>query len=62
MEIVLALVAALLFALGTVLLQRAGLEEGTEGSSSGLLVRMARRPVWLAGPPTASASSPRPRR
>ena len=49
MEIVLALVAALLFALGTVLLQRAGLEEGTEGSSSGLLVRMARRPVWLAG-------------
>jgi drug/metabolite transporter (DMT)-like permease len=49
MEIVLALVAALLFALGTVLLQRAGLEEGTEGSTSGLLVRMARRPVWLAG-------------
>jgi drug/metabolite transporter (DMT)-like permease len=49
MEIVLALIAALLFALGTVLLQRAGLEEGTEGSSSGLLVRMARRPVWLAG-------------
>ncbi len=49
MEIVLALIAALLFALGTVLLQRAGLEEGTEGSTSGLLVRMARRPVWLAG-------------
>jgi len=49
MDIALALVAALLFALGTVLLQRAGLDEGTEGSSSGLLVRMAQRPVWLAG-------------
>jgi drug/metabolite transporter (DMT)-like permease len=49
MDVVLALIAALLFALGTVLLQRAGLEGGTEGSSSGLLVRMARQPVWLAG-------------
>jgi drug/metabolite transporter (DMT)-like permease len=49
MDIALALVAALLFALGTVLQQRAGLEEGTGGSSSGLLVRMARRPVWVAG-------------
>ena len=49
MEIALALVAALLFALGTVLQQRAGLEEGTGGASSSLLLRMARRPVWLAG-------------
>lgn len=49
MDVVLALVAALLFALGTVLQQRAGLEEPSEGASSGLLLRMARRPVWLAG-------------
>jgi drug/metabolite transporter (DMT)-like permease len=48
-DIVLALVAALLFALGTVLQQRAGLESPSEGGSSGLLLRMARRPVWLAG-------------
>jgi drug/metabolite transporter (DMT)-like permease len=49
MDIALALVAALFFALGTVLQQRAGLEKPSEGSSSGLLLRMARRPVWLAG-------------
>ncbi len=49
MDIVLALAAALLFALGTVLQQKAGLEEPSEGSSSGLLLRMARRPVWLFG-------------
>lgn len=49
MDIVLALVAALLFALGTVLQQKAGLEEGTDGASSSLLLRMARRPVWVAG-------------
>jgi drug/metabolite transporter (DMT)-like permease len=48
-EIVLALVAALLFALGTVLQQKAGLEAPAGGSSAGLLLRMARRPVWLAG-------------
>jgi drug/metabolite transporter (DMT)-like permease len=48
-DVVLALVAALLFALGTVLQQRAGLEAPSEGASSGLLLRMARRPVWLAG-------------
>jgi drug/metabolite transporter (DMT)-like permease len=48
-DIVLALVAALLFALGTVLQQKAGLEEGTDGASSSLLLRMARRPVWVAG-------------
>lgn len=51
MEIVLALAAALLFALGTVLQQKAGLDEPetAAGSSGGLLLRMARRPVWLAG-------------
>ena len=49
MEIVLALAAALLFALGTVLQQKAGLDEPVEGEASGLLLRMARRPVWLAG-------------
>jgi len=48
-DVVLALVAALLFALGTVLQQRAGLEAPSEGASSGLLLRMAKRPVWLAG-------------
>jgi drug/metabolite transporter (DMT)-like permease len=50
-EILLALLAALLFALGTVLQQKASLDEPStsEGSSSGLLLRMARRPVWLAG-------------
>jgi drug/metabolite transporter (DMT)-like permease len=48
-DVVLALVAALLFALGTVLQQRAGMESPSEGGSSGLLLRMARRPVWLAG-------------
>lgn len=49
MEIVLALVAALLFAVGTVLLQKAGMSEPAGGSDSGLLLRMARKPVWLAG-------------
>jgi drug/metabolite transporter (DMT)-like permease len=51
MEIVLALAAALLFSLGTVLQQKAGLDEPetAEGSGAGLLLRMARRPVWLAG-------------
>ncbi|MQA73675.1 MAG: hypothetical protein GEU88_04900 [Solirubrobacterales bacterium] len=49
MDIVLALLAALVFALGTVLLQKAGMAEPAGGSTSGLLLRMARRPVWLAG-------------
>ena len=51
MAIGLALGAALLFALGSVLQQKAGLDqpEESEGSSSGLLLRMARHPVWLAG-------------
>ena len=49
MDVVLALAAALVFALGTVLLQKAGMAEPAGGSASGLLLRMARRPVWLAG-------------
>jgi drug/metabolite transporter (DMT)-like permease len=48
-EVLLALGAALLFAVGTVLLQKAGMEEGTGGSQPRLLLRMARRPLWLAG-------------
>jgi drug/metabolite transporter (DMT)-like permease len=49
MDLILALVAAVLFALGTVLQQRAGLDRPSEGATAGLLVRMARRPTWLAG-------------
>ena len=48
MEIALALSSALLFALGTVLQQRAGLD-APAGSGSGLLLTMARRPMWLIG-------------
>ena len=51
MEILLAFGAALLFALGTVLQQRAGLDEPEpeQGGGSGVLLRMVRRPVWLGG-------------
>ena len=49
MEVVLALLSALLFALGSVLQQKAGAAAPSIGTSSGLLLRMARRPVWLAG-------------
>ena len=48
MQVILALAAALLFTLGTVLQQRAGLQAPGSGSA-GLLMRMARQPVWLAG-------------
>jgi drug/metabolite transporter (DMT)-like permease len=48
-EILLALTSALLFALGSVLQQKAGQDAPSEGAHSGLLLRMARRPVWLAG-------------
>jgi hypothetical protein len=48
-EIGLALVSAVLFALGSVLQQKAGLDAPSAGASSSLLLRMARRPVWLAG-------------
>lgn len=49
MDIVLALAAALFFAFGTVLQQKAGLEKPAESEGAGLLVQMAKRPVWLAG-------------
>jgi drug/metabolite transporter (DMT)-like permease len=48
-QVVLALISALLFALGTVLQQKAGIDTPASATSSGLLVRMARRPLWLAG-------------
>ncbi len=47
---VLALAAAALFALGTVLQQREAMREPEEGSlGAGFLIRLAQRPVWLAG-------------
>ena len=49
MEIVLSLVSALLFALGTVLQQRAGVQAPSAGTNVGLVLRMATRRVWLAG-------------
>lgn len=52
MEFALALTAALLFALGTVLQQRAAMSEPADERSAlgaGFLLRLARRPVWLAG-------------
>jgi drug/metabolite transporter (DMT)-like permease len=48
-EISLALVSALLFAVGSVLQQKAGLDAPSAGANSSLLLRMARRPQWLAG-------------
>jgi drug/metabolite transporter (DMT)-like permease len=39
----------MLFALGTVLQQRAGVSEPSAGAPAGLVLRMARRPAWLAG-------------
>jgi drug/metabolite transporter (DMT)-like permease len=48
-QIALALIAAALFALGSVLQQKAGADAPTIGARTGLLLRMARRPVWLAG-------------
>jgi drug/metabolite transporter (DMT)-like permease len=50
MAVALALAAALLFALGTVLQQRvAATASGEEAMRAGFLVRLARRPQWLAG-------------
>ena len=50
MDIVLALVAALLFGVGTVLQQRAAMQvPDEEAMKAGLLVRLAKQPVWLAG-------------
>jgi drug/metabolite transporter (DMT)-like permease len=48
-QIALALIAAALFALGSVLQQKAGTDAPTIGARGGLLLEMARRPVWLAG-------------
>ena len=50
MDIVLALGAALLFGVGTVLQERAAMEvPDEEAQKAGLLVRLAKQPVWLAG-------------
>jgi drug/metabolite transporter (DMT)-like permease len=49
LEVALALISAVLFALGSVLQQKAGMDEPAEGANSSLLLRMARRPTWLAG-------------
>jgi drug/metabolite transporter (DMT)-like permease len=48
-QVVLALISALLFALGTVLQQKAGIDATASATSSGLLLRMARHPLWRAG-------------
>ena len=50
LEVALALAAALLFALGTVLQQKeAQRASGEDALKAGFLVSLARRPVWLAG-------------
>ena len=50
MDAVLALVAALMFALGTVIQQREAMQvPDEEANSAGFLLRLAKRPAWLAG-------------
>ncbi len=49
MEIVLALVAAFLFALGLVLQEKAASEESDDAVGAGFLMRLLRQPVWLLG-------------
>ena len=52
MEIALAVAAAFLFALGTVLQQRGAVAEPSGASARGaarLLVRLSRRPIWIGG-------------
>jgi drug/metabolite transporter (DMT)-like permease len=50
LEVALALAAALLFALGTVLQQKeAQRASGEEALRAGFLLQLARRPVWLGG-------------
>jgi drug/metabolite transporter (DMT)-like permease len=50
LEVVLALTAAVLFALGTVLQQKeASQASGEEALKAGFLLQLVRRPVWLAG-------------
>jgi drug/metabolite transporter (DMT)-like permease len=48
-QVVLALISALLFALGTVLQQKAGIDAPASATSKGLLWAMAHRPLWIAG-------------
>jgi drug/metabolite transporter (DMT)-like permease len=48
-QVVLALISALLFALGTVLQQKAGIDAPASATSRGLLWAMAHRRVWVAG-------------
>ena len=49
MDIVLALVAAFLFALGLVLQEKAASTLPPEAVGKGFLVRLAHQPVWLLG-------------
>jgi drug/metabolite transporter (DMT)-like permease len=50
LQIVLALVAALLFAVGTVFQQKGAMEEtGAEALKAGFLLKLVRKPVWLLG-------------
>jgi drug/metabolite transporter (DMT)-like permease len=52
MEVVLAAASAFFFALGTVLQQKGAVAEPSGGSARGaakLLLRLARRPVWIGG-------------
>jgi hypothetical protein len=50
MAAVLALISAAVFALGTVLQQREAMTQTEEGAAdAGILFRLARHPVWLAG-------------
>ena len=57
MEIILAIVAAILFALGTVLQQKAGLDEPIEVGARGCCCRWrAGRCGWPASPPMRSGS------
>jgi len=50
MDVALALAAALLFSLGTVLQQRVAREvPDSEATSAGLLLKLARKPAWLVG-------------
>lgn len=56
LEVSLALVAAVLFAFGTVLQQKEAQEVSDEDAhNAGFLLRLARRPVWLAGMATDGA-------
>ena len=49
MTVLLALLAACGFALGSVLKQKGDVETSAGAQDSGFLVQILRRPVWLAG-------------